>query len=150
MYSKLMGHFWAKIVNFLDVPVVRIHIFTHCQTFMCILLVLNPSGTNYGCSYSSTSYGYTCFQGKFFSKFSKPKIFKKTSFFSENFENFQHFQKYIITLFQQQLYHKPIQGRLRTYKTLFTFIYETTMIAVHVAHNSLKENFRKKCLFFLI
>ncbi len=39
------------------------------------------------------------FRGSFFSKFSKPKIFKKMSVFSENFENFQYFQKYIITTF---------------------------------------------------
>ena len=39
------------------------------------------------------------FRGSFFQNFQNLKFSKKLVFFSENFENFQYFQKHIITLF---------------------------------------------------
>ncbi len=39
------------------------------------------------------------FRGSFFQNSQNLKFSKKRVFFTENFENFQHFQKYIITLF---------------------------------------------------
>ncbi len=39
------------------------------------------------------------FRGSFFQNFQNLKFSKRTSFFTENFEKFQHFQKYILTLF---------------------------------------------------
>jgi hypothetical protein len=96
-YFDLMTQFSSKILNFWDVPVVRIHICTHFGVHMYVLYVSNPSDVNYACLWCIGSYSYTCLWKLIFSKFWKSENSEKNVFFYENVENFQHFQKYIIT-----------------------------------------------------
>ncbi len=77
-YFDLMTQFLSKILNFLDVPVVRIHIYAYFWVHMYVVYVLNPSDVNYTCLWCIGSYSYTCLWKLIFSKFPKSENSKKT------------------------------------------------------------------------
>ncbi len=115
---------------------------------MELLCVLGPSAANYGHSYCIRRYSYACLYETFFQKSDDPKFWKKNVFFLWKFWQFSKTHNCRFKRSEVFVGMKYIRRHLQTYKTLFKFIYETTMIEVHVAHNFLNKNFRKNCLFY--
>ncbi len=79
-YFDLMTQFSSKILNFWDVPVVRIHIYAHFGEHLYVLYISNPSDVNYGCLWCIGSYSYTCLWKLIFWKFWKSENSKKNVF----------------------------------------------------------------------